>query len=248
MSITDLSTPPEIAVAPARPTRARVGLDRAAWARVALACVILMASGGLRLWQEHRIQHALKRGLESPLDLQTVPMSLGPWKGEPTTLDPQIARATGADQVVTRRYVNQQTGAAVDLILLFGPAVDMYIHMPEACYPAAGYALAAGPEEHAIPTGHGEAPFRALVYSKGEGARADRQEVYYTWRYNGRWSPHVGKQKHFERISGMYKIHTARHVLERERRDMGDNPSEQLLRVLLPEIEGRIAARSSPAS
>ena len=147
-----------------------------------------------------------------------------------------IARATGADQIVTRRYVNQDTGATVDMILLYGPAAEVYVHAPEVCYPAAGFAQVSGPEVRPIKSGPTRAPFKALVYSKGEGGPGELQEVYYSWWYHGGWSPDVGKQKHFERIPSMYKVHLARRVIAGEKRDVG-NPCESFLNELLPEME-----------
>jgi hypothetical protein len=212
-----------------------------------MACAVLIGSGAVRSWQARRIEGALRRGLRQSFDLTGLPNDLGQWRGESTRLDPQIARGTGADQVVTRRYVNQTTGVAVDAILLFGPAVQMYIHMPENCYPSAGYVQVAGPDAKRVRAGGREFPFRALVYSKGEGARADLQEVYYSWHYNGKWSPEVGAQKHFERISGMYKVHLARRVTPGEKRDE-ENPCESLLQALLPEMERRMSPPPSPSA
>jgi EpsI family protein len=237
MSATDLSTP---TATPPSPTGPRGG--SAVWARVALACAILLGSAGFRFWQSRRIEGALEAGRRGPrIDLAELPMTLGPWKGLSTELDPQIARGTGADQVVTRRYVNQDTGVAVEMILLYGPAVEMYIHSPEVCYPAAGYALRGGPDARPVEAGDVKAPFRSLVYSKGEGAVAERQEVYFSWWYNGRWTPDVGNQKHFERIPSMYKVQLARRVTEQEKRDVG-NPCEAFLKELLPEMARRIAS------
>jgi EpsI family protein len=248
MSVTDLPTPtrPET-LEPAAPSRARAGSTP--WVRLGLACAILVGSGVARSWQQRRIAHALEAGRQSRLDLASIPSTLGDWRGEPFSLDPKIVRATGADQAVTRRYVHQGTGVTLDVILLFGPAVDMYLHSPELCYPVAGFTLVDGPVTRPIPTGRGgaSAPFRAMVYAKGEGAQAEHQEVYYTWRFNGRWTPEVGKQKHFERIAGMYKIHVARRVSAGERRDV-DNPSEAFLGALLPELESRLSAPPPPRS
>ncbi|MFO0951434.1 MAG: exosortase-associated EpsI family protein [Isosphaeraceae bacterium] len=238
MSLTDVSK------ATAEPWTAelREANARGPWGRVALVCAILLASGGVRAWQADRIDREMKRGLESPLSLEDLPMQIGAWKGSPTEIDPQIARRTGGDQVVTRRYVNQETGVSVDAILLFGPAVEMYLHRPELCYPSAGYIQTAGPEDRAIPIDKTRsAPFRSLVYSKGEGAQSENVEVYYTWRYRGRWTPEVGKQKQFERISGMYKVHVARRVTGQERRDVA-NPNEAFLQALLQEMDRRMAA------
>lgn len=173
-------------------------------------------------------------------------MDLGRWKGSSTKLDEQIARTTGADQIVTRRYVNQDTGASVDMIVLYGPAALVYLHSPEICYPAAGFNSVGGEDREVIYDDH-RAPFRALVYSKGEGSQADLQEVYFAWWYNGHWTPNIGKQKQFERIPGMFKVHLARRTAAGEKRDVG-NPCESLLQALLPEMERRMgASRTNPS-
>lgn len=250
MSATDLSNPPPALSHPPSPRTDKAGRTRAAaaWSRVAVACVILLGSAGVRFWQARRIEADLAAGRRRPrIDLDSIPMTLGSWKGEATRIDPQIARGTGADQIVTRRYVHQGTGVAVDLILLYGPAVEMYPHAPELCYPSAGFTLAAGPEEREIAAETWKAPFRSLVYAKGEGTALDAQEVYYSWWYQGHWTPNAGNQKHFERIPSMYKVHTARRIALGERRDVG-NPSEAFLRDLLPEIERRMTATRPPTS
>jgi hypothetical protein len=215
---------------------------------VALACVLLLASGGVRAWQAWRIERELLAARERPrFDLTTVPLTLGSWTGVETVIDPKIARGTGGDQIVTRRYTNQDTGAVIDLIVLYGPAGDVYQHAPELCYPSAGFSRVTGPDERTVSFGSSAAPFRALVYSKGEGAAADLQEVYYSWWYSGRWTTEIGKQKHFERIPGMFKVHLARRTTPQEKRDVG-NPCEALLRELLPEMERRMATTHAPAA
>lgn len=244
MSVTDLSNSSATAATSAKKGRA---VSRT-WARVGLACLVLLGSAGLRLWQTRRIEGALAEGRRGPrIDLAALPMVMGAWKGRATELDPQIARATGADQVVTRRYVNQDTGVSLELIMLYGPAVEMYIHSPEVCYPAAGYTLQGGPESRSLKAGEETVPFRALVYHKGEGAQTDLQEVYFSWWYHGKWTPDVGNQKHFERIPSMYKVQLARRVIEQERRDVG-NPCEAFLLELLPEMGRRIAATQQRGS
>jgi hypothetical protein len=184
----------------------------------------------------------------SPFPLQDIPLTFGAWKGRDSELDPQIARGTGSTDRIFRRYVNQETGVVLDAYILYGPSAEMYIHKPEVCYPVAGYQQVAGPDTRTIRAGSLQAPFLALVYSKGEGGQEVRQEVYYSWRYNSHWTPEVGTQKRFERIPGMFKVHIARRVTTRERRDIS-NPCEDLLKFLLPEIEHRIsAAGTQPAS
>ena len=213
------------------------------WLRVVLVCAVLVGSGGIRSWQAGKVRAALEQGKKSSFTLKELPLTLGNWRGEDTILDPQIARRTGASDALFRRYVDQTTGAAVEVIVLYGPAVELFIHMPEVCYTGAGYAQSAGPDQRVIASSGVEAPFRSLVFVKGQGAEADLEEVYYSWRYQGRWTPQLGTIKQFERIPGMYKVHLARRLTAQERRDVA-NPCESLLGVLVPEIEHRL----SPAS
>jgi hypothetical protein len=241
MSATDV-TPPPPASKPSARLAGTAGPGRvSAWLRVAAVSAILLGSYGVRTWQARRIDERLARErLHPEVTLAEIPLMLGSWKGEPRALDPTIARATGADQVVTRRYVNQDTGVALEVILLYGPAVNMYIHAPELCYPTAGYAQVAGPDVRVIGSGPAAVSFRSLVYSKGEGGGADLQEVFYSWWYDGRWTPELRKHKDFERIPGMYKIQVARPITAAENRD-ASNPIASFLGDLLPEMQRRMA-------
>jgi hypothetical protein len=238
-----------------------VGADRpwrgVAWARVLVVCGLLVGSGWLRSWQDRRIQQGLNEGRAAVVPLEKVPLEVGEWSGVDTAIDEQIARVTGADKIVTRRYTNRNTGVVIDVILLYGPAGNMFIHAPTLCYPTAGFDTVEGPEVKAVPVGApatpaataatATVPFLAAVYAKGEGTRAELQEVYWTWRYNGQWTPQVLKPKQIERVPSMIKVHTSRRVLRGERRD-ANNPNEALLRVLIPEIERLLPSRLSPTT
>jgi hypothetical protein len=238
---TDVSIHPDVTLAPrARSGRVGSGFH---WLRVVLVCAILLGSGAVRSWQAGKVSALLGAGKKPSFSLRELPLTLGSWRGADAVLDPQIARRTGASEAVFRRYVNQATGAVVELIVLYGPAAELFIHMPEICYPAAGYTQTAGPDKRVITSEGVEAPFRSLVFVKGQGTEADIEEVYYSWRYQGRWTPELGTMKQFERIPEMYKVHLARRLTEQERRDVG-NPCESLLEVLVPEIERRLAPAS----
>jgi hypothetical protein len=208
-----------------------------------LVCAVLVASGGVRSWQAWKVDALLEKGKKYAFPLTELPLTLGSWQGEDTSLDPQIARRAGASDAIFRRYVDQATGAAVEVIVLYGPAVELFFHTPEVCYRGAGYTQLDGRDQRVISSGGMEAPFRSLVFVKGQATEAERVEVYYSWRYQGRWTPELGALKQFERIPGMYKVQLARRVMEQERRDVGP-PCESLLDVLVPEIEHRLAPAS----
>ena len=225
-------SPPAAPAADARRRAPRAG----SWAPVALACALLVGSGALRLWQARRVEAILQQGRVSAVPLKDVPLELGPWRGRPEELDPQIARRTGQIDHIFRTYVDTRTGVALDVIVLYGPAVELKEHAPEQCYPAAGFLIAEGPELRQVATPQGAVPFHALVVTKGEGGQAQWQEVYYTWRYGGRWTPLRGPQKQFERIPAMYKVHLARRMAPSERRDIG-NLCQDFLQALMPALD-----------
>ena len=206
---------------------------------------MVLGSGGVRLWQTKGVEAALALGRESPFPLKTIPATLGSWVGKDTELDPKIVEATGSTDQITRHYVDQRTGVAIDVIVLYGPTSDIFIHAPELCYPKAGYASVGDPFERPIRSKEDSAPFRSLAYSKGEAGKVELQEVYYSWRYDGRWSTVVSSPKRSERIPGMYKVQIARRLLPNESRIL-DNPCEAFLEVLIPDVEARIAGRTPP--
>ena len=183
MSLIDLSSHPDVAPAPLLATQRSVVAAR--WLRLMMVCAVLVGSGGVRWWQARRVGAVLERGQELAFPAGGAADDPGDWRGEDATLDPQIARRTGATDLIIRRYVDQGTGAAVEVIVLYGPAVEMYIHMPEVCYPAAGYAQVGRPRPAGRSRRGGVGRRRSGRWSiaKGEGGQADLQEVYYSWRY-----------------------------------------------------------------
>jgi hypothetical protein len=220
---------------------------RMPWARLVAVAAILAGSGGSRLWQERRVERSLMEGRVSPFPLADLPMDLGAWKGRETTLDPRIVRGSGSTDIITRRYVDQGTGVGLDVVVLYGPTSDMFIHTPELCYPAAGYDPLPGTVERPIGGGGaGPVPFRSLAFTKGEGGLAETQEVYYSLWYDGRWTTQSTSPKASRRIPGMYKVQVCRRISTRERRDL-DNPCEPFLASLVAEIESRMA-RGRPTS
>lgn len=221
------------------PSRPRGSL--ATWIRVALALVLLTGSAGARYWQSRGVDERMRQGLVCPFPLKELPRELGDWRGTDEPMDPQIARNTGCTDYVFRIYTNTKTGARVGLILLYGPAEEVFLHAPEKCYPAAGYATLAGPEAQTVTAGSARYPFTSLLFAKGEGGRTNRQEVYYTWRYLDHWTPELVVMKRIERIPGMFKVHLSRQAGPGELREVG-NPCEAFLAELMPWVDHRLAA------
>lgn len=222
---------------PAKPPRSRVAF----WSRVGLAVALVAASGIARAQKSARIEAAKLSGWVSPFPLEDIPLELGPWEGHAEALDPTIARGAGAVDNIFRVYTDRRTGTQINVIALYGPAQAVSIHAPELCYPVSGYRQV-GPTRQRSVLGLDDkkVDVRSLTYVKGEGGGAERQQVYYSWFYDGRWTPYMAAPKRIERIPAMYKVHLARSVGEHERLD-GDDPCQDLLARLIPEIERRMA-------
>lgn len=241
--IIDASTTPPASNTAAGSTRpsSRVGM----WMRVVLAVVLIGASAGVRIWQQGRYDEVLRSGQASPFPLAEVPLELGVWKGIDDQLDPDIASGTGAVDAIFRTYTNQQTGVKVSLILLYGPATEVFIHAPEVCYTASGYDTLLGPDTRSVAFQgrDAKAPFYAHTFGRGEGGYREIQRVICSWFFNGKWSPVQANFKVMERVPGMYKLHLARGASPTERFDGSTpEPCEELAALILPEVQKRLEA------
>ena len=248
------TTPPTSVPAVPEPAETLQRSRRVPWISLALALMLLATSGVVRAWQSWGVNEALRQGRESPFPLDDLPMTLGEWQGENRTLDSEIARRTGCTDHVFRSYRNDKTGSRIDLILLYGPTLEVIRHSPVICYPYAGFNYMAQPENRVVEVGKKRYTFSSMVFAKGDGDQSIHEEVYYTWgavnpgHPGVRWAPNMGVWKQIERIPGLYKIHLQRVVSPLERREFG-NPCESFLTELMPWIERRYeTVVSSPES
>jgi uncharacterized protein DUF3485 len=215
----------------------------APWVWMLLACTLLGASGGVRVWQDRYFGLALNQGDVPPFPLRELPQRLGAWEieaGGEGKLDPEVARIAGCSDHIIRTYINRATGVSVTTLVLFGRAQAVAFHTPEVCYASAGYVPVEEALRRTVETGRGPAAFRSGVFARGEGASNVRQEVYYSFRHNDLWTPDAASSwKRFRRSPAMFKVQVQRQVAEHEHREV-DNPTEQFLALLVPELERRI--------
>ena len=91
-------------------------------------------------------------------------------------------------------------------------------------------------------TGKARARFRSSVFLKPGSLADDRQEVLYSFRHVGLWTPDASATfKRFRLEPGMYKVQVERRLAPQERHDLA-TPSVEFLAALLPELESRIAS------
>jgi hypothetical protein len=221
------------------------------WVWTAIACITLGASGVVRAVQERRHQDEMNYRETCPIALTSLPSKLGGWRlvpGGERPLDDLTFRITGGTDYLQRNYVDDLTGVSLMVFILFGPAEPVLPHTPEVCFPSMGYTPADDASDRMIKADDGTAAeFRSLVYAKPGGRTMLREEAYYSFRLEGRWSANVGAGRKFPRRNpSVFKVQVQRRVAEGEHRDR-DEPIEQFLKLLIPEIERRLAAAANPA-
>ena len=104
--------------------------------------MLLGASGGFRYWRDWQFHSLLKESEIPPFSLGNIPNVLGAWRaidGSEDTLEPEIARIAGASDHLIRIYVDEKSGQAATVMILYGLAYIVWAHSPEVCYPATGF-------------------------------------------------------------------------------------------------------------
>ena len=215
-----------------------------------VVCLIFGASGLVRVWQDWRFDTVKNQEIKPLFPLKDLGRTLGTWRAledKEAVLDPQIARVAGSVDSLVRIYVDDLTGVAVTVLILYGRAETITSHTPQVCYPAAGYSLVDGGEIIPVPLGTGvgtiPAGFAGLVFAKKAGL-GDREEVYYSFRHEGVWTPMVEGNWRILRFSpGVFKIQVQRKVNDTEYRHL-DNPSSRFLGALMPKFEDLLKKRA----
>lgn len=216
-----------------------------AWAWMCLACTLLVIFTGVRYWQDGR--GATEQTLKPLFPLSSIPKTLGVWRlkeGEETKLPETIAKMAGAiGEPFERVYVDKETGVTLAVLVIYGPAEKVTGHIPEVCYPAVGYEQRESFDLKILdPDTTGSIACRSILFVKKGGSSTARDEVYYTFRHEGKWSPNVsGNWKSLRNGPPVFKIQVQRRIADRERRDVF-NPCEQFLAKIISEIERQIAS------
>jgi hypothetical protein len=216
-----------------------------------IACVFLGSSAVVRTLQFRRHQQEASWTEACPFPLERVPRKLGNWVNlvDEPKLDSKTMLITGGKEHTIRTYTDDLTGVKLVVLILFGPVEPVIPHVPEACYPANGFRSkdqslirtikysVANPSD----TGSSEqsATFRSLVYEKAPLLEG----VYYSFRYNGEWSPDVNSGGKFPRRNpGVFKVQVQRVMTPGESRDIDKypDPIEDFLKSLMPALEREI--------
>lgn len=216
---------------------------------LALIALLLGASGGYRYWRDFQFSTLEAQSRDSPFPLKEIPTTLGGWQmveGAETTLDPRIARLAGSTDHIVRTYQNAATGDKASVLVLYGPALVVFAHTPEVCYPSTGFKPMVQPQDVTIP-GLDAAPtplFRHALYGRSQGGASQINEVFHSFRNGAVWTPDIASRwKQFRYNPGMFKIQIERLAQDS---DPKGEAAYDMLASLVTEIEDRIKSAGHP--
>ena len=172
---------------------------------------------------------------------QWVPRELGDWTAESRAISTDVLVTAGAGHYVARKYTNQTTAQAVDLLLIHGDPIRMHEHTSELCFPAAGYDRAGFARTGLVRVGPSVAGF-AVTEFIGRGSNApNRVTVWCGWRDDtGHWIPTL-KRRQVAKVEDVWRLMASGHSLPVEAGGRQPEPCEAFLQVALPELEPIVA-------
>jgi hypothetical protein len=216
------------------------------WSLMAITCVLLGISGGVRIWRELQFRSLAQEKATCPFPLEDLPRDFKDWsavEGSDNHLDPEIARIAGSSDHIIRTYRNKNTGEEVMALILYGLANSVFGHTPEVCFPAVGYKQSRASENRKfeIPGSTASVQYRSAYFTKniaGIGAFQE-EEVYYTFLHNGEWLPALASRwKSFRYHPSIFKIQLQRKT---SRLSTEDRVADSLLTPIVQEINSRVS-------
>jgi Protein of unknown function (DUF3485) len=215
------------------------------WALMAVTCMLLGISGGVRYWRELKFSTLAQESATCPFPLEDLPRDFKDWtsvKENDSQLDPQIARIAGSSDHIIRTYKNKKTGEPVTALVLYGLATSVFAHTPEVCFPTVGYKRSrpSADQQFSIPDSTTPGKYRWAFFTKSVGGIGsyEEEEVYYTFLHHGEWLPELlSRWKSFRYHPAMFKIQLQHHA---SRLATEDRPAESLLCEIAQEIDRRL--------
>jgi hypothetical protein len=163
---------------------------------------------------------------QRPHDLSAVAKSLdklaatpqvGPWRLKETShLGPEIGK-----------YVNEQTGDTVDMVVLVGETGPLSTHSPEVCYSSREYQVVSEPESQKIESAAGPAEFLSMTLSS-DGLDGSLLRVWYAWHNGTQWRAPRNARIALRAEPFLYKIQIATYLTGLEDgRQAGSRPADE---------------------
>ncbi|MGD9644477.1 MAG: exosortase-associated EpsI family protein [Pirellulales bacterium] len=149
---------------------------------------------------------------------------IGPWHLEGTSrLSPEIVKLLHSSGDISCRYLNEQTGAVVELVVLVGETGPLSTHSPEVCYSSREYQMVSEPQSQQVNGPIAPADFLSMTLSS-EGFDGSLLRVWYAWNNGQQWLAPRNARIALRAEPFLYKVQISTYLtgLEDDRR-----PTEQ---------------------
>jgi hypothetical protein len=178
--------------------------------------------------------------------LQTLPETIGDWKLELVReIAPKELAMAGAVGYVSRVYSSASKSQNVSILVLTGLPGDIATHTPDICYPGAGFVLG-NSDSYSRTYGRPErtASFQTATASRG-GADPAFLRLFWSWYTPKGWSAPDAPRWAFAAESALTKLYVQRDT-KGVVGDPKEDPCQEFLALLLPELDRVLAAPSKP--
>jgi hypothetical protein len=229
-------------------------MNPARWAVPAAALALVAASGVANgLWSDRWGNSTELARLTA--NVPNIPMAIGPWKGRDAQ-DPELLEALkkrgSIHAMISRTYINQETGEQVDLIVATGRPGPIATHNPLTCIAGGDkYTLDGGTRSASVtPPGTEPARFSACLFTSNR-PELPSMSMFWSWRTPRGWIEAGSRDPRvtFASFRALTKIYVA------QVEPPGANPAEDpedavhhFLRDALPTIDAALDAEPARPS
>jgi hypothetical protein len=205
---------------------------------IAFAFALIITTGVVHgIWTDrwtvsHELQMAAKR-------LETIPLDVGDWKGQPDELDRRQQEAAGIVDYISRRYENRRDGTKVSILLAVGRPGPIASHKPEICYVGAGFESLGDRVPVSVSLGSGRRPagFAQVQFRKEHAAIPLYLRILYSFNAKGAWVvPEGDTRVTFAAAPALFKLYVVRETPSPDA-SMKEEPAVDFLRQFLPEVD-----------
>lgn len=181
----------------------------------------LFAAGLVVLLATTCVSEILTAGLNNPealarsaSRLDQIPETIGNWHSVPRELSEREQRLAQISHFVRREYRHEETGYAVVLTVLCGPAGPMSVHPPTSCFEGVGYELASGPNLVTMDNGARSASFNRAVFRPPQSMHSEVVRVFWAWSTDGQWDAPPNPRIAYRGEPALYKLYVVEQAVE----------------------------------
>jgi hypothetical protein len=171
--------------------------------------------------------------------VKSVPHKLGDWEGEFTGLSEDEKRIGGIQDGITGRFVHRTRKTEVQFLLVCGHPRAIALHTPESCYAGSGFSQVGDPTRQSVkPEGGGpEASLQVGMFEREQAGIPEVLRIMWTFSPDGVWGSPDSPRSAFSGQRYLYKMYVVRRVAKSDEALEKDDPSLDLIRQLLPELQ-----------